>query len=780
MLGSPLRQPDAAAALRRVYAPCATVLGSPCAMPDSNEVPWVQPQLAWMANGESSAPRVAPVQFIKQLADIPQTVLLCAPAGAGKTCCQLDLARTQHCDDSIVLYVDVNVLCDAVAQGTAVSLELLLECAAVSAGRGWRLDQHGDFQSAYKLAQNQALSGKVTWLLDECERGTNNFAVRRFLTAVTDRSFQDAWQRSFVRHSFVLSYSQSQHVIDGLVPTTPTVTLSQWTRQDVKEYCHAACERLGGGVDASRWCQDLVIDVLAAHTASDHKTCIKYVPLVVEAVCYAACFASHFGNADAMPASSEWLELSIGLIHRKRGGVRGIDVVLRLRNVVLDRARSEGLKLVRAAAAAYRSYRADAGRIKLHDDAFPKINAAQTETPAANDVCPATVDDEPAESARAASLAAPANSKALVIWTAAVAAAAPAFPPKPTTPSAQHPAPQPRAAGRPAAANRRNTADAASNVAGTTAGARPVVQPPPLPQCPPQQRPAARRAVASKCEQTHLGVRVLATAARSGTAADFKAACAAWAGCEPVMLPTRNKRAILCVAARYGNVDVMRSLLPAAKYAGTGELLGSGNDLFASPYWLVLEHTTTENTNVVHFAAHSGRLGAVDFLIHRGADPTATTAAGYTVVHLAVMSGHAMLARGLIEVFALDVDARAADGTTPLHLAVMRGDVDLAVWLACYCRANLWAVTNDGKTLLHLAAQHGRWVLAGLMLGEGANPNALTASGATAADLAAENGHDGLADCLVHYASLAQPCGALPSLHSLAKFVAHRGPTPTR
>nr|WP_204008004.1 ankyrin repeat domain-containing protein [Virgisporangium aurantiacum] len=55
---------------------------------------------------------------------------------------------------------------------------------------------------------------------------------------------------------------------------------------------------------------------------------------------------------------------------------------------------------------------------------------------------------------------------------------------------------------------------------------------------------------------------------------------------------------------------------------------------------------------------------------------------------------------------------------------------------------------TDGWTPLHWAAIHGYAASARRLLGAGADPSATTPAGLTAADLAARNGHDTLAERL--------------------------------
>ena len=88
----------------------------------------------------------------------------------------------------------------------------------------------------------------------------------------------------------------------------------------------------------------------------------------------------------------------------------------------------------------------------------------------------------------------------------------------------------------------------------------------------------------------------------------------------------------------------------------------------------------------------------------------------------------------------IDVQTAQADGMTALHWAAMRSDVDLAETLL-YAGANLEATTRIGQhTPLHVASRSGQPGVLRALLEAGADPHALTASGATALHLAAGAG----------------------------------------
>ena len=105
----------------------------------------------------------------------------------------------------------------------------------------------------------------------------------------------------------------------------------------------------------------------------------------------------------------------------------------------------------------------------------------------------------------------------------------------------------------------------------------------------------------------------------------------------------------------------------------------------------------------------------------------------------AASRGDVEAVRGLLQ-RGVDVQTAQADGMTALHWAAMRSDVELAETLI-YAGAYLEATTRIGQhTPLHVASRSGQPGVLRALLAAGADPHALTTSGATALHLAAGAG----------------------------------------
>ncbi|GIL66183.1 hypothetical protein Vafri_19793, partial [Volvox africanus] len=135
-----------------------------------------------------------------------------------------------------------------------------------------------------------------------------------------------------------------------------------------------------------------------------------------------------------------------------------------------------------------------------------------------------------------------------------------------------------------------------------------------------------------------------------------------------------------CSAAQDGDVAKLRRILqrnPASV----------GNDVASGGSYTPL-----------HYAARGGHLGAVELLLHKGANPNAATRGmGATPLHRAAMQGHLSVVERLL---AAGADARAVDCDleTPLHKAAVQGHGEVCRLLLERCPEAGEAADKAGRT----------------------------------------------------------------------------------
>ncbi|KAI9332899.1 ankyrin repeat-containing domain protein [Zopfochytrium polystomum] len=169
----------------------------------------------------------------------------------------------------------------------------------------------------------------------------------------------------------------------------------------------------------------------------------------------------------------------------------------------------------------------------------------------------------------------------------------------------------------------------------------------------------------------------------------------------------------------------------------------------------------TIQATALRAAVQGNHHSMVELLLTRGsANPNARAADGSTCLHVTVSNGNVRIA-GLLISHGADVDARLSGaGETPLHLATRRrkrnvkssssstssgGESNndtltiIRLLLAANASINL-AEERAGLTPLHLAAREGDLAIVALLIGHGADLEALTHSGFSPLAIASLNG----------------------------------------
>jgi ankyrin repeat protein len=142
---------------------------------------------------------------------------------------------------------------------------------------------------------------------------------------------------------------------------------------------------------------------------------------------------------------------------------------------------------------------------------------------------------------------------------------------------------------------------------------------------------------------------------------------------------------------------------------------------------------------LLHFAALSGKLDTVAFLLERGLDVHARNLQGGTPLHIAANAGHTDVMELLLRSGA-DINATFVQNWTPLRAAIM-GEAKKAIisLLKQVPPPNLEIKDKDGYTVLQIAVHKGNAEITELLLQNGADPNSQTNEGVTALMTAADN-----------------------------------------
>mmetsp|Transcript_43008 Transcript_43008/g.113330 ORF Transcript_43008/g.113330 Transcript_43008/m.113330 type:complete len:660 (-) Transcript_43008:169-2148(-) len=151
-------------------------------------------------------------------------------------------------------------------------------------------------------------------------------------------------------------------------------------------------------------------------------------------------------------------------------------------------------------------------------------------------------------------------------------------------------------------------------------------------------------------------------------------------------------------------------------------------------------------------ASRSGHVSTVQTLVSDfGADTSERDDQFSTPLHLAALNGHLSVIRLLLDI---GVDATSVDagGMTPLHYGCMtKARVQLSLqkqMLQILAIAGWWQLDFQGHAPLHFAAASGDTELVKWLAQQAADPGVVKSNGATAADLAEQEGHSEVATFL--------------------------------
>ncbi|XP_069688197.1 putative ankyrin repeat protein RF_0381 [Periplaneta americana] len=149
----------------------------------------------------------------------------------------------------------------------------------------------------------------------------------------------------------------------------------------------------------------------------------------------------------------------------------------------------------------------------------------------------------------------------------------------------------------------------------------------------------------------------------------------------------------------------------------------------------------------IHFAAMSGSLSLVQYLIDIGADAQSTDILGNTPLFYAVQSGSVELVKLLVSLGSDPLSTNQAD-ETPIVYAAYSGSVPMFELLLQW-GADITSKGYDAESLLHIAAGKGHLSLVQKLIGEGLNVTAGDDIGRTPLHYAAYEGHLAIVKVLI-------------------------------
>jgi len=148
----------------------------------------------------------------------------------------------------------------------------------------------------------------------------------------------------------------------------------------------------------------------------------------------------------------------------------------------------------------------------------------------------------------------------------------------------------------------------------------------------------------------------------------------------------------------------------------------------------------------LHFAANSGHIEIVKYLLSKGADIHAKTKANTTVLHYAALKGSLEIVKLLVEK-GVEIDIKNVQVTTPMYYAASGGHREVVQYLIDK-GAKVDALDREEGTPLHFAAKNGHTKTIEVLIEMGADVNIKNSSGQTPYHAAITSGHNETAEIL--------------------------------
>ncbi|KAK3607637.1 hypothetical protein CHS0354_010689 [Potamilus streckersoni] len=180
-----------------------------------------------------------------------------------------------------------------------------------------------------------------------------------------------------------------------------------------------------------------------------------------------------------------------------------------------------------------------------------------------------------------------------------------------------------------------------------------------------------------------------------------------------------NKHTAAHDAAESGNIAVLRFLIdrgidPWCRTSQEATLLHRAcltgqldmTKYLVETYPYMLNEFDSHKHTAAHYAAVSGNIAVLNYLIDRGTDPWCRTFQEETLLHIACLEGHLDMTKCLIETYPDMLNEVDSHKQTAAHYAAVSGNIAVLSYLIDrgtdpYCR------TSQEETLLHIACLDG-------------------------------------------------------------------------
>ena len=229
----------------------------------------------------------------------------------------------------------------------------------------------------------------------------------------------------------------------------------------------------------------------------------------------------------------------------------------------------------------------------------------------------------------------------------------------------------------------------------------------------------------------------------------------------------------LIVASYIGNADIVYTLINAgcnikARDDVDGAMpihvaAANGNDdavilLLEKDKTLVNELDNNGGDTPLHWAAMKNKPSTIEVLFKYNADSKIKNSDGNTALHYAAMYASSDVIENIISADKSSVNIANNEGVYPIHYAALEDNVDALVVLVQQGSADVNITDSDKDTPLHYAASYGNMdsVMA-LVEKCNADKTLKNVDGYTAADLAADNGYNNIAEYLRSDTEYVQP-----------------------